>query len=282
MPGFQVAKRRFLRHVVANQDMKGSVDIRKILEDWPYDPENNARIVEGEGGRQVLQVRLPLGLEQYELEGRPDGVRLRGAESLLDHHLGRLEKASAAGGKEGFALSALECAELFEEGTLVYYRYLHLFALRDWARTVRDTDRNIRLFDFVNRYAAREEDRVYLEQWRPYILRINATARSFLCAAAGRHDEALEGVNAAIVRIERLPELEIETFQFERERSLSALRDLSLKIARSRPLSEIEKLERELKKAVAAQEFERAAVLRDRIKGIRSTSGGAGGAGPAP
>ena len=54
-----------------NHDMKH--DLSQLLHDWPYDPEHTMRIVTAGDGRSVLQVRLPLGIEQYELEGRPDG-----------------------------------------------------------------------------------------------------------------------------------------------------------------------------------------------------------------
>ena len=44
-------------------------------------------------GREVMQVRLPLGIEQYELSGRPDGHRPHDAESAFDYHLERSQQA---------------------------------------------------------------------------------------------------------------------------------------------------------------------------------------------
>ena len=55
--------------------MNNSPDLRQILKAWPYDPEHDARIVRGDDGRELLQVRTPLGIEQYEMDGRPDGLR---------------------------------------------------------------------------------------------------------------------------------------------------------------------------------------------------------------
>ena len=60
-----------------------------------------------------------------------------------------------------FDLGPAECNELFTEGTLYYFRYVRLFQLKDWARTIRDTDRNARVFDFIHRHARREEDRLH-------------------------------------------------------------------------------------------------------------------------
>lgn len=252
--------------------MMTGVDLKELLESWPYDESNTLRIVEGADGRDILQVRLPLGVEQFELDGRPDGVRPHGNVSAFEHFLGKLDDLRLTGRESAFALGPGDCAELFNEGVLYYLRYLHCFQLKLFALTVRDTERNLKVFDFVKRYAASPEDRIHLEKWRPYILRMNAAARAMIEIERGRHEEALQIIRAAIGVIESLDELPDETFQFERDRSLKALRETVAQIENTRPLSEIERLERQLKKAVAAQEFERAAELRDRIRELRKRS----------
>src|SRR6266699_7146479 len=119
--------------------MSESIDLRKLLKSWPYDPDEDGRIVKGEDGREILQVRTPVGIEQYELDGRPDAERPHGMESALEFHQRRLEEAKIGGREADFELSSQDCAELFNEGTLFYFRYVRLFQLRDWARTMRDT-----------------------------------------------------------------------------------------------------------------------------------------------
>lgn len=250
--------------------MDDKFDLRDLLESWPYDSEDDVRLVTGADGREVLQVRLPLGIEQYELKGRPDGQRPHGKESALEYHLERFAQAEKAGEASDFQLGPEECAELFSEGTLYYYRYLHLFQAKDWTGTIRDTSRNLQLFDFVHGHAAEEEDRMYMEQWRPYLLRMNAAAHVMLMLEHGQFGEALDTVKAAIAKIEALEDLDDETFQFERERSLAALKDMASQIEESQPVSELESLERELRKAIEIQHFERAADLRDRIRALRS------------
>ncbi len=249
--------------------MEIQVDLRRVLESWPYDPDNDVRRMTV-NGREVLQVRLPMGMEQYELEGRPDGRRPFGKESVLDHQLQRLAEAEQAGKETEFKLSSEDCLELFNEGTLYYYRYLHLFQIKDWPRTARDTDRNLRLFDFVHRHAEEEEDRSYLEQWRPYLVRMNAVAKAMIQLEEGHYDGALQIIRTAAVEIEALPDLEDETFEFERERSLATLSDLVSQIEEAKPVSELEHLERELRQAIEKQHFERAADLRDRIRALRA------------
>ncbi|MCS7338823.1 MAG: UvrB/UvrC motif-containing protein [Verrucomicrobiae bacterium] len=250
--------------------MKRSVDIRPLLDSWPFDPENDVRIVRGDDGREIIQVRTPVGIEQLELTGRPDGAQPYGMESALEYHMTRLEQARREGREADFELGPQECAELFAEGTLYYLRYLRLFQLQRWAEVVRDTARNIRLFDFVHRYAAREEDRNNLEKWRPYILRMNAVAAAMLELEKSAFDRALQILNTAIEEIEALPELDDDTFYFERHRSLLALRELVAQVERNRPLTELERLERQLKRAIETQQFERAAELRDRIRSLKN------------
>lgn len=249
--------------------MNESADIRKILQSWPYDPENDARLTRGEDGREILQVRTPLGIEQYELDGRPDGARPRGLESALEYYLQRLQTAQSDGVKGEFKLDQRECNELFSEGTLYYFRYVRLFQLKDWARTVRDTTRNLRVFDLIHRYARREEDQQFLEKWRPYIIRVHVSAAAMLELEKSAYDQALRIVNEGVERIEALGDSEDETFKFERNRSLTALRELESQISRNRPLSELEQLQHQLRRAIERQEFERAAQLRDRIRDLK-------------
>lgn len=250
--------------------MSEAIDLKQILASWPYDPENDARVVRVPGGREVLQVRTPVGLEQYELDGRPDGARPHLRESILEFHLARFEQSKISGQEEDFDLSPADCAELFNEGTLYYLRYVRLFQLRDWSRTVRDTARNLRVFDFVHEHARREEDRLFLEKWRPYIIRVNASAGAMQQIEKAAFDRAQSITQEAIGKIEALDEvMDDETFGFERERSLQALRDLLAQIQKNQPLSELEQLERQLGRAIERQEFERAAVLRDKIRDLK-------------
>lgn len=249
--------------------MSDSFDLRGLLKSWPYDPDDDARLARGEDGREILQVRTPVGIEQYEMDGRPDGARPHGMESALDYYCGQLERARAAGKENEFDLDPSACGELFHEGTLYYFRYVRLFQLKDWDRTLRDTARNLRAFDFVHQYARSSEDQQYLEKWRPYIVRVNASAAIMRELAKQAYDEALRLAEEALRKIENLEEVDDETFEFEKERSLTALRELAAQIQKNRPLSELERLERQLRRAIERQEFERAANLRDRIRDLK-------------
>jgi len=249
--------------------MSNALDLREALKSWPYDPDNDARVVTGKDGRKILQVRTPLGIEQMEMDGRPDGARPHGIESALEFQIMRLTTAQAAGREEDFELTPEACAELFNEGTLYYLRYVRLFQLRDWKRTIRDTSRNLRAFDLVHQYAQREEDQTFLEKWRPYILRVQWSALSLAELDKGLFDKALRLTREGLQKVEELAELDDETFKYERERSITALSELAEQLEKNRPLSKLEKLEKQLHRAVDQQEFERAAELRDQIRELK-------------
>ena len=113
-----------------------SADITDILREWEFDSDNQIRIIQAEDGRQVLQVRQPMGIEQYELDGRPDGKKPFGRESALEEFQARLESYRAShGSEEGFTLTHDDFAALQGEGVLFYFRYLVLFQIGDFVRT---------------------------------------------------------------------------------------------------------------------------------------------------
>jgi len=246
-------------------------DLSDFLKAWPYNFEDNIRVITCSDGRKVMQVRQPMGVEQYELDGRPDGLRPHGMESALHYYEAQLAEARA--NNMPFFLNHEQCDELREEGVIYYFRYLHCFAIRDWERTVRDTARNIRVFDLLREYAEDEEDRVALEQWRPYILRMNAVARAMIAVENDRHDKALGILRNVEEAIENLPNMDNQTFRFERQRSLKTIRALKAQVEANRPRSEIEALEERLREAVLEERFEQAAALRDRIRELRAAKG---------
>lgn len=252
-------------------------DITGILNEWSFDPEANVRKIAGEDGFEKIQVRVDQGafqgILQLNLDGRPDGRRPHDREFAFDHYRGRLESFRREHGAddEGFLLDEEACKELFDEGARVYERYSFLLQLKDYQRVVRDTDRNMKLFRFVNRYAEKEQDRHNLEKWWPYVLRINGMAKAMLAVDEEDYDRALGIVAQTRDQISNWPEVEADEFFVERDRSEVALEELEQELLKKKPLSHREQLERTLQEAIDAEEFERAAVLRDEIKKIQAS-----------
>src|SRR6202023_400891 len=167
-----------------------SLDLNTILRDWPHEPGSiKVRKVVGLDGREKLQLRIDLGVLQMEMIGRPDGQRPHGSESLLAYH--QLRAAHAEGRGDSYALSPEQCAELQQEGIQYYHRYLRLFQINDYAGVVRDTQRNLDLFDFVVAHTDREEVSWNLQQFRPYVLMMHTRAKASILLAQGKFAEAM-------------------------------------------------------------------------------------------
>lgn len=253
-------------------------DITYLLQAWTFDPEANVRRIEGEDGIEKIQVRIDQGafqgILQLDLDGRPDGRRPYGNAFALDHFREVLERHRHQHNADdkGFTLEPSDCKELFEEGARLYERYVFLLQLKDYERVIRDTERNMNLFRFVNRYAAQEDDRLNLEKWWPYILRINATARVMIACGEEAYDRALAIVEETRERISACPAVEAEEFHAEMERSEEALNELQREVEELRPLSRMEQLQRLQVEAVAREDFERAALLRDELRKLREES----------
>jgi hypothetical protein len=246
-------------------------DITDILKEWEYDSDNQIRIVQADDGRQVLQVRQPMGIEQYELDGRPDGRKPFGRETALEEIQSRLEAyRSAHGSDDGFALTHEDFALLQGEGVLFYFRYLVLFQIGDYVRTARDTDHNLSLFGLVEKYSDTDDDRKEILQYRPYVIRMNAIARAMISLHKEMKSAAEDIITNAISAIEGMSEIDTPAFQFERVRSLNYLK-ATLKQIHEKADAPGESLRSELAAAIEAEDYERAAALRDRIRELEIT-----------
>ena len=245
-----------------------SSDITELLREWPYDPDDNTRIVSAADGRSVLQVRQPLGIEQYELEGRPDGAHPLGFDTIIEAIDARLtEHKDEHGTDEAFRLDHDDCAEMHSEGILFYYRYLLLFQLRDYERVTRDTVHNLHICELLEHYCDDEEDRNAVLQFKPYILRMNAVSRAMASMQDGKHADARAIINRTIAEIRELEEIDTPAFQFERIRSINYLNTTLEEIDENEP-DPITRLSAQLKDAVENEDYERAATLRDRIRDL--------------
>lgn len=246
-------------------------DIGQILENWPFDPENSIRKVIDPSGVEKIQVRVDQGafqgVLQMNLDGRPDGRRPHDQDFAYDYFKENQQRIlETEGSADSFQLSEEECQELFDESRRIYERYVFLLQIQDYDRVIRDTERNMELFEFVNAYAEREEDRNNLEKWWPYIIRIHAVARVMIAMQDEDFESAGDIIDAARERIKALTAVDAEEFRIEKRRSVQALDDLEQELLNKRPVSLLERLKKELGDAIEQEAFERAAKLRDRIR----------------
>ena len=92
---------------------------------------------------------------------------------------------------ETYELTPEQCAELQQEGIQYYHRYLSLFQINDFEGVVRDTQRNLDLFTFVNEHTDREDFSWSLQQFRPYVLMMNTRAKASILLAQGKFADAI-------------------------------------------------------------------------------------------
>lgn len=252
-----------------------SHDISRILHEWEFDPEElTVRIIPGDDGREKIQLRLDMGLLQMEISGRPDGHRPEGFDSWLDYyeHQQRQHEQREAG-NASFVLEDADCARLWREGMQYYHRYLSGWHLERYDLVARDTARNLRLFTFVRAYARTERAKLQFDQWRPYATMMHARAIATPLLQEQKFNPALQVIEAGIDAIrDFLDEYQqsqhaeecIELVNLERWREEVLLEKRRSGIVDPKDLAE--DLRRQLQEAVAEENFEEAARLRDEIR----------------
>lgn len=252
-----------------------ALDIGDILSDWPYEPgEVTARKIRGSDGREKIQLRLDLGLLQMEAEGRPDGKRPHGFESLLEYyeHV-RHKHIEQTGSDEGFELDEQACELLRGEGVMYYHRYLATFVLEDYEAVERDSLRNLRLFDLCNNYAREESDRFILEQYRPYVLMMSARARARMALRHNRPRTALAATRKGIKEIEDFYRRFDQDDAVETSGEIAILKAMGTEIQARVPVHPLKRLRDSLAKALAEERYKDAATLRDQISRATNRSG---------
>ena len=243
-----------------------SKDITSVLAGWDYEPDElQVRIVTGDDGQDKIQMRIDLGLIQMEMDGRPDGQRPGGFDSALARH----EARAAAEAGDDFALDSSACAELMREGLQYYHRYLAAFHLQRYDLVARDTERNLRLCAFVVRHATRQRDKVQFDQYRPYVTMMHARARAHQALARDDHRAALDRIDEGIEGI--------RTFlrEYDQAEHEAECRELGFQlrwrhdVESDRPMGPVERLEQQLELAVALEDYEEAARIRDQLHRLR-------------
>lgn len=238
-------------------------DLTRVLADWPFEPGDLCvREIAGADGKVKIQVRVQLGILQMEENGRPDGQRPEGFESLLAWHTERLRAA----GEAGLTLSPDECAALRAEAAQYYHRYMAFFALERYADVVRDASRNIAVLDVCRRHAAEETDREALEHVRSSVLALRARAEAAHLIRAGHSRAAVAAIDRGIQEVRTAYAARGMSDRFETSGEVAVLRALREMLVPKLPSSQRLELEERLRAAIAAENFELAAILRDELR----------------
>ena len=276
-----------------------SKDITPIIEGWDAQPDGGvtARIVQDVDGTEQLQLRLDLGVLQMGLVGRPDGMRPGGKESLLALYHERVGAAASPVDFSDEEWSALD-AEIMQ----YYHRRIGMLATASRAQARNEPDQaaayygvaagdgahNLAIMDFIRANADDEEYIAAHEHYRPLVLCHQTLAASQAEALKGNPEAAIDAVLAGIVQLEQLEQpaddeepvdLEEEDDEVDDEEeeegdeddepdydigsSIRALQRLQRELRRQYNVDQT--LRERLDQAVADEDYEQAARLRDEL-----------------
>jgi hypothetical protein len=242
-------------------------DIDFVLEGWNYKPDMvQARLVQARGGRQVIQMRVDLGILQLESSGKPDGTKPHGQPTYLDCLREQARASPRTGGP--LVLNEEQCQEADREFMQYYHRRICWLALRNYARAMADADHTLSLMDFVKAHAPSDDYLQAHEKYRGFVVFQRTQAAAALQVEKGLPEKGVEEIRAGL---ERLREF-FAGFEMEDEMEEDGMVQHLRKVEQSlREQYKIEAtLQEQLDQAIADEDYEKAARLRDAMKGKES------------
>ncbi|GDX99962.1 hypothetical protein LBMAG48_23660 [Phycisphaerae bacterium] len=258
-------------------------DISALLREWPFKPgQVNARLVTGNDGADRVQVRLDLGILQMHADERPDGIRPFGFLSLLEYFEAKIDESNGDNAQgmrgepeeekndpseaEDVTLTSDDCRALREEAAQFYQRYVACLALEDFDRVIRDTTRNLRVLDVCAKFAADEQDRQVLEQFRAYIIMVRARALASQCIKDNELKAAVLAIDNALEQLKKYFAATDKPQQYELADEVRMLQSMREALVPKLPISQKAELKQRLQRAIETENYELAAILRDELK----------------
>jgi len=250
-----------------------SLDLTTIIEDWPYDPDDeaaNVRMIEGDDGLDKVQIRVPNGVLQWEATGRPDGELPFGFESLLDYLQHEVEIGGA------LEIDAELRQQITEEVMGYYARRVSFFRIGEFDRARQDAEHNLAMMNLLHEHCDDETVTQGHEKWRPFVLMDRTRAIALEDAKHQRYVHALDSIDEGISEIQGVLAERGEEEQSEESDEIRALKDLKFYMRETydlglTPKEMLRNLEAEKVEAVLEEDFEAAARLAAEIERIKET-----------
>ncbi len=238
-------------------------DIDFVLRGWEYKPGVvQARLVEAHDRRQVIQMRVDLGVLQLETEGRPDGTQPHGHATYYEYLLERVRAAQRAG--KPFVLNEEQSQDADQEFLQFYHRRVCWLALRQYARAIKDADHTLTFMDLVKRHSPGEEYTQAHEQYRGFVLFHRTQAASALAVERDNPEQAIDEIRSGMEKLKAFfAEFGMEE-QMDEDPMVQHLRKIQATLREQYDIGAT--LHEQLEQAIAAEDYERAAQLRDQLK----------------
>ncbi len=236
-----------------------SRSIEHLLQGWEYEPFSvNVRLIDAEDGREVIQMRVDMGILQLETTGRPDGEHPEGFDTYYEFLRHEAEQAD-----DDFTLSEEQCAEADREFVQFYHRRVCWLSLRRFADAVRDADQTQKFMDFCKQYSPDEQWTLSHEQYRPFVLFHRTQAAALAELEEGSAEDAISAINEGLQQLRLVfEEFDVEE-HFEDDDLVERLVDLRESLREEFEVGQT--VEERLADAIAKEKYELAASLRDQL-----------------
>ncbi len=240
-----------------------SQDIDAALHGWDFRPGLvQARLVQAADGRQVIQMRVDLGLLQIETTGRPDGTRPHGCATYFDYLRQQARVADRAG--QSFVLSEEQCEEADREFIQYYHRRICWLALRNYAQAIADADHTLTFMSLVHDHSPSEDYTQAHEQYRSFVLFHRTQAAAALAVERDDPETALDAIRDGLEKLRAFFAAYGAEEHMEEDGMVQQLRKMDESLRKVHNIGAT--LQEQLAEAVAKEQYETAARLRDELK----------------
>jgi hypothetical protein len=238
--------------------MKRSQHLDEMLAKWPFDPNLlNVRLIKGKDGRDVLQMRIDMGILQMETTGRPDGETVRGFNTILEYLLDKRLKDPE------YQLTEEDASDVDREFMQFYHRRISWLRLAFYHRAVIDADHTLRLMDLTSEISPDEEWSQTHEQYRPFVLFHRTQAEALGHLEEEAPENAVQSINVGLETMRRFFTKHDAEEHFDGDELVVRLIDLRESLRKEYEVGQT--LKEKLADAVATEQYELAARLRDEL-----------------
>ena len=161
------------------------------------------------------------------------------------------------------SLNEQQCLEIDREFLQFYHRRICCLALRQFARAVADSDHALALMDFVAAHSPNPQWTASHEQYRLFVLFHRIQAAAMLALESSGPEGAIECINQGLEQMREVFLRFGAEEQFEQDELVGQLATMKESLRKEYHVGKT--LAEQLADAVASEEYERAARLRDEI-----------------
>jgi hypothetical protein len=194
---------------------------------------------------------------------RPDGARPHGQPTFFDH-LRQQARASSRSGQE-FVLDEQQCLEADREFMQFYHRRISWMALRHFGRAVTDADHTLAFMDFIRDHSPSEEYTQAHEQYRGFVLFQRTQAAAAKAVEEKNFEKAVDEIRAGLDKVRAFFVSVDAEEQMEEDPMVQQLHKMEKSLRETHGIGAT--LHEQLAAAVAREDYETAARLRDQLRG---------------